>query len=217
MGFPNVDVFLVDTFLEKFAAMKLSPTFVIDDTFTDFDAGRKSELEAYIARKTFTDDLRNRIDQQVYIMPNFPLADMPFPQIAVTLGSENPSERFLSDSVGDSTPVYDVNNVQIAWDIPKGYIGSATYKIDVVTATKEEAIWISRLLQRFILESQDALAEIGALSVDLTMQDMRLEQEQAPITVFNRSIQMTCRTENTWTIRIPYSQYGTGQNQIGFI
>jgi hypothetical protein len=211
MGFPNVDKYLVKLFFGKFAAAKADGGFAINDTFDDLDAGEIAEITAYISRKIFTSDLRKRDDGQVYILPHFPLLDMPLPQIGISLGQESTADRFLDDVAGDSTP-YPASGTQTHWDIPKVYFGAATYRIDVVTATKDEAIWLARLTQRFICEEQDDMAGIGIFEIDITLADLKLEQEHLPLTVFNRAVQINCKVQNSWTKRVPISNYVTGAN-----
>jgi hypothetical protein len=211
MGFPNVDKYLVKLFFEKFAAAKTDGGFAINDTFDDLDAGEITEITAYINRKTFTGDLRKRDDGQVYILPHFPLLDMPLPQIGISLGQENTADKFLNDLLGESKP-YPATGTQTHWDIPKGYVASAIYRVDVVTATIDEAIWLARLVQRFICEAQDSLAGIGAYEIDITVADLKPEQEHLPQTVFNRAVQISCKVQNSWTKRVPIGDYATGTN-----
>ena len=212
MGFPNIDIYLAKQILDKFVAVKTDEGFAINDTFDDLDEGYRAEIIAYVNRKVFTSDLRDRNDNQVYILPHFPIIDMPLPQIGISLGQESTAEKFLDDLQGDSTPVYDEDGIQTHWDIPKGYIGSALYRIDVVTSTKDEAIWLARLIQRFVCEEQNALADIGAYEIDITLADLKLEQEHLPQTIFNRAVQISCKVQNTWTKRIPVAYYETGIN-----
>ena len=213
MGFPNVDTYLVGKFLEKFAAVKADGGFAINDTFDDMDSGHRAEITAYISRKAFTSDLRSRGDSQIYILDHFPLLDMPLPQIGISLGQESTADKFLDDLQGESTP-YPATGTQTHWDVPKMYIGAATYRIDVVTATKPEAIWLARLIQRFICEEQDAMAGIGIYEIDITLADLKLEQEHLPQTVFNRAVQINCKVQNAWTKRIPIGNYQSGSNLV---
>lgn len=212
MGFPNVDIFLVDNLLTKFNAVKAAPTDIINDLFEGFDAGRKAEVTTYIGRKTFVTDLRKRGGSEVYIFPHFPLLDQPLPQIAISLGQENPADRFIGDVIGDSEPVYNAEDVQTGWDIPKGYIAAVNYHIDCVCATKEEAIWLSRFVQRFVLELQGDLADIGAIEIDVSLADIKLEPEHMPQTVFNRAVMIHGKAENRWKQRVPLTSYQTGNN-----
>lgn len=211
MGFPNVDKYLVKLFSEKFIAATIDGGFTINDTFDDLDAGEIAEITAYINRKVFTTDLRKRDDGMVYILPQFPRLDMPLPQIGISLGQESTADKFLDDLQGESTP-YPAIGTQTHWDIPKVYFGAATYRIDVVTATKDEAIWMARLIQRFICEAQDAMAGIGIFEVDITLADLKLEQEHYPSEVFNRAVQINCKVQNSWIKRVPIGNYATGIN-----
>jgi hypothetical protein len=211
MGFPNVDIFLVKKLLERFEETQRTPKFFIGDTFDDLDPGRQAEITTYITRKTFTDDLRNRGENRVAIFPHFPMFDMTFPQIGISLGQESPGDTFVGDSAGESTP-FPATGTPTHWDIPKLYLGAAMYRIDIVTATKDEAIWLSRLVQRFICEEQESLAAIGAFDIGITIADLKLEQDQQPLTVFNRAVQINCKVMNRWTKRVPVGTYETGVN-----
>lgn len=212
MGFPNVDIFLVKTIIEKFQALQAAPAFTIYDLFEDLSQPERDEITAYITRKTFTDDLREREDSQVFIFPHFPMLNMPLPQIGVSLGQEETSDKFFGDTVGEAVAVKDINDVVTHWDIPKAYIASANYQADIVCATKDEAIWLSRFVQRFICEELDALDQIGVKQVDIGLADMVLKQDQQPMTVFNRAVRLSCKVENTWLKRIPVQTYDSGIN-----
>lgn len=211
MGFPNVDIFLVSMLISKFNAVKASPTFTISDLFDDLSSPEQAEITTYIERKTFTDDLREREDSQVFIFPHFPMLNMPLPQIGISLGQEDTAEKFFDDVVGDATP-YPETGEQTHWAIPKGYWAAAHYQIDVVCATKDEAIWLSRFIQRFVCEELDTLDQIGVKEVSISQQDMVLNQEQQPMTVFNRTVRISCKAANTWTKLIPVELYEQGVN-----
>lgn len=212
MGFPNVDIFLVDKFIAKFEEMQINLDFVINDTFSDLNEIRRAEIATYISNKFFVQDLRNRDDGQVYILSQFPMFNMPLPQIGISLGQENSSDKFLGDLQGESTPVTDKDGVVTHWDVEKGYFAAATYRCDVITATKDEAIWLARLIQRFICEEQDALNAIGVQSIDITLADIKLEQDQIPLEIWNRAVQINCKVINSWTKRIPVLTTQAGNN-----
>jgi len=212
MGFPNVDIFLVKTIIDKFQALQTEPDFTINDLFEDLSQPERDEITEYIQRKTFTDDLREREDSQVFVFPNFPMLNMPLPQIGISLGQEETSDKLFGDTVGDAVAVLDVNGATTHWDIPKAYIASAHYQADIVCATKDETIWLSRFVQRFICEELDALDLMGVKQVDIGLADMALKQDQQPMTVFNRAVRISCKVENTWLKRIPAHTYDNGIN-----
>lgn len=211
MGFPNVDKILQNIFATKFAAVKLDPTYTISDLFEDQDAGQQAEIIAYIQRKQFVTDIRSRQDNTVYLITTFPMVDMPFPQISITLGQED-TDRYMGDQTGQSDPVLDDNGTQIGWDIIKGFYAKSSWNISVVTATKDEAIWLSRLCELFIFQSMDDLDAAGVTEVNLSVADMRPEQDQQPMTVICRGIKMSATTMNSWTTRIPIATYQSGNN-----
>lgn len=217
MGFPNVDIFLCKTFAEKFAAVQADPDYTIDDLFEDLTVLERAEIITYLQDKVFTRDLRDRHagsdkHQRVYIVPNFPMLELPFPQIGVSLGSENTDGKFLGDCTGDAEAVTDDEGVTIAWDIPKGYYASANWNIDVLCATKDEAIWISRLCQLFICEALDELDAIGVVEVVVAAADIKLDPEHFPLHVFNRRVMVSGRAANTWKKRISAITYLSGDN-----
>ena len=211
MGFPNVDKILVKLFMAGFTSLKVDPT-PIADIFSDLEVGEIAEVAQYVASKDFTTDLRDRDTGKVYLMPNFPLIDMPFPQIAINLGKED-SDRFIGDETGHSLPVVDTNQNVIAWDIIKGYYAPGNWTISVVTTTKDEAIWLTRCCQYFICQAFLLLESKGLMEINLSISDMQLSQEQLPMTVFNRTINLSGKTANTWKVRVPAAaEYGTGVN-----
>jgi len=217
MGFPNVDIFLCKIFAEKFPAVQDDPEFTIDDLFEDLTALERTEITTYLQDIVFTRNLRERHggdDEQrrVYIVPNFPMLDLPFPQIGVSLGSENTADKFLGDCTGDAVAVTDDNGNTIAWDIPKGYYATANWNIDVVCPTKDEAIWIARLCQLFICQSLDDLDAIGVVEVTVSTADIKLEPEHFPHIVFNRRVMVSAKAANTWKKRVAEADYRAGDN-----
>lgn len=211
MGFPNVDIFLVKALNDGFKSVQMDTEFPVNDLFDDLDVQDRSDIATYIVRKDFTTDLRKRGGDQVFLMPHFPLLDMPLPQIGISLGQEDTAEKFLGDVVGEATP-YPATGEQTHWDIPKGYWASARYQINIVAATKDETIWLARFVQRFICEKLDDLDQIGVKEVDISLADLKIEQDQVPMTVFSRGVSISCKVANTWTKRVPAQYYQTGVN-----
>ncbi len=211
MGFPNVDIFLSAKFIERFNEVKADPSFIISDLFDDLSAAEQAEIAEYIQRKNFTDDLRERTDSEVFIFPSYPMFTVPLPQIGISLGNEDTAEKFFDDVVGEATPYPDGEN-PTHWDIPKGYWASANYQADIVCATKDEVIWLSRFLQRFIVEELDNLDQIGVKEVAVSLQDTMVKTEAQPTTAFSRVVRINCKVANTWTKRIPVNFYQTGVN-----
>lgn len=211
MGFPNVDIFLAAKFIERFSEAKADPAFIVPDLFDDLSVAEQAEITQYIQRKSFTDDLRERTDSEVFIFPSYPMFTVPLPQIGISLGSENDAERFLDDSVGVSTAYPDSTN-QTHWLIPKGYWAAATYQCDIVATTKDEVIWLSRFVQRFIMEEQDTMDQIGVKEVSVSLQDTMIKSEHQPTTAFSRALRISCKVANRWNKLVPVSYYATGNN-----
>lgn len=213
MGFPNVDLQLVAIFTNSFIAAQAAPAQVIADTFGDLDPTVQTQIAAYLTRKSFINDVREHGGSFVYIIPSFPLSDVPFPQIAISLG-QGDSDRFIGDETGNSTPVLDGNGATIAWNVEKGYYEKSNWNIHIVCATKDEVIWLSRLCQRFICESFDALCTAGIMEVNIFIQDLRADENtMQPSTVFSRGIRMSATVANTWNIQIPLmADYEVGNN-----
>lgn len=211
MGFPNVDIFLTSKLIERFAQAKADPSFIVPDLFDDLLEAEQSEIITYIERKNFTDDLRERTDSEVFIFPSYPMFHIPLPQIGISLGNEDTADKFFDDVVGDATP-YPLTGTQTHWDIPKGYWAQASYQADIVCTTKDEVIWLSRFVQRFIMEELDTLDQIGVKEVAVSLQDTMPKTEAQPTTAFSRVVRISCKVANTWTKRIPVQFYESGMN-----
>lgn len=211
MGFPNVDIFLTSKLIERFAQAKADTSFIVPDLFDDLSLAEQTEISTYIQRKNYTDDLRDRTDSEVFIFPSYPMFHIPLPQIGISLGNEDTAEKFFDDVVGDATP-YPSTGTQTHWDIPKGYWAQATYQADIVCTTKDEVVWLSRFVQRFIMEELDTLDQIGVKEVAVSLQDTIPKTEAQPTTAFSRVVKIGCKVANTWTKRIPVSFYQTGNN-----
>lgn len=211
MGFPNVDIFLASKLIERFNEAKTDPGFIVADLFDDLTTDEQTEVTQYIQRKRYTDDLRDRTDSELFIFPSYPMLHVPLPQIGISLGNENATEMFFRDTVGDAQP-YPDEATQTHWAIPKAYLANATYQIDVVCSTKDEVIWLSRFVQRFITEEKDALADIGVNEVSISLQDTMLKSEHQPSTALARTVSVSCTVTNSWTTLIPVQQYAAGNN-----
>lgn len=211
MGFPNVDIYFSSKFIERFNEVKLDPTFLVGDLFDTLSEEERIEITTYIQRKNFTDDLRQITDSEVFIFPSYPMLTVPLPQIGISLGNEDTKEKYLRDLVGDAKP-YPATGTQTHWDIPKGYWAAANYQADIVCTTKDEVIWLSRFLQRFIVEAQDELDLMGVKNISVSLQDTIIKTESQPTTAFSRTVRISCDVANTWTKRVPVSTYVAGEN-----
>ena len=212
MGFPNVDKQLVRILTAGFNAAKADPTFIIEDLFEDLDVAERAQITAYVTRKAYVNDVREHKGSNVYIIASFPLLDVAFPQIAISLGAGD-SDRFMGDLTGQSKPITDGTGAVVAYAIEKGYYEKSNWDIHTVCATKDEAIWLSRLVQRFICEAFDDLARAGISEVNIFIQDIRADESTLqPSTVFNRAIRLSATVANTWNERIPNGTYAEGTN-----
>ena len=158
-------------------------------------------------------DVRDKKGDNIYLITSFPLVDIPFPQIAISLGVGE-SDRFMGDLTGESEAIKDEDDQTIGWYIEKGYYERCNWDAHVVCATKDEAIWLSRFSQRFICEAFGALSQLGINEVNIIIQDLRCEEgTMQPSTVFNRSIKLQATVANTWRETISTTQIAEGQNQ----
>lgn len=215
MGFPNVDLLLKDIFLREFQAAKLNPDLVVGDIFEDRPESEQVEIGDYVRAREFVSSARERGDaKRVFILPHFPSAEIPFPQIGIYHGETSGTDRFLGDIVGDADPVFDQYQNLTGWRQKYGYYEMANWNIDVVASTKEEAIWLSRFCQYFICQSFDDLARIGVLEVSLSLSDLRIDKgAMQPMEAFVRGVRVTAKTENTWIKMLPANiEFRTGNN-----
>lgn len=216
MGFPNVDKQLVKIFLQGFTdAQNLG--LAIPDTFEDLDPEEQADIALYLSRRVVTNDIRERSADErfLYIVPHFPIAGYPFPQIGISVGQESPGDKFLGDYVGETLEVTDAEGNVIGWDTVKGYFAAATYNIDVVCNTKDEAIWLSRLCQHFICQALGQLTEVGIMQVDISLTDPKIDPQAAtqPADIFTRTVTVSALVANTWKVRKPAYTYATGVNK----
>jgi hypothetical protein len=217
VGFPNVDKQLVRIIAAGFAAAKADPArmaFLIGDLFDDLTDAERTQITTYLTRKAIKTDVRDKKGDNVYIITSFPLLDIPFPQIAISLGVGE-SDRFMGDLTGESEPIKDDADNITGWCIEKGYYERSSWDTHVVCATKDEAIWLARLCQRFICEAFGQLSQLGINEVNIIVQDLRCEEgTMQPSTVFNRSIKLQATVSNTWNEMIPTIQIAEGDNLL---
>jgi hypothetical protein len=217
MGFPNIDKFLVKRFLEEFALIQTDPQEVVDDIFEEMDPEERKEVCTYLVNTNFTRSLEDRPENQrsCYVIPHWPVAEVPFPQIGISLGEEAQADKFLGDYTGQSTPVVSKQTGEtIAWKIPKGYLSMDSWMIDVVCGTKDEAIWLTNLCKYFILKALPDLSELGLMEAALGINDVKLDQNSMtqPITYFVRTIRLSGKKANTWSKKVPAQYYQEGVN-----
>jgi hypothetical protein len=213
MGFPNVDLILRDLFLAEFAKAKSDPTAVVADLFEDRTAGQQSEIEQFLNSRIFTGDIRNRdTDKRVFILPHFPAADLPFPQIGIYSGDVESNDRSLGDYQGE--PEATEINGQTVWSQLFGYWEMSAWNIDVIAATKEETIWLARFCQYFVCQNFTELGAQGIVEIGISMADLRMEKGSLqPTQAFIRGIKIHAKVANTWSKRLEGSgTYATGDN-----
>lgn len=214
MGFPNLDRFLVKTILAKLLSFQGAENYRLEQIFDDFEEAEVAEVRQYLAGLTPTGNLRDKGKGRLFVMPSYPLSDLPFPQIGVSVGSEDTADRFLGDETGgDPAEVFDEDENLIAWDLERGYWGSGMWMVQIMAATKEEVIWLSRLCQQAIVDGFDALDALGVKEVALAVADLRPDPQYYPQNLFLRGLKVTAgKVANTWLKRIPASVYRTGVN-----
>jgi len=216
MGFPNVDLILKDLFLREFLAAQMDPQEIISDLFEDRSSEEQLQIGTYLRGKVFVGSNRDRSEdgKRVFILPHFPSAELPFPQIGIYHGESPSTDRFLGDIVGEATAVYaDDGETLTGWKQPYGYYEQASFNIDVITATKDEAIWLSRFCQYFICQNIGEIGAKGILEVNISLADIRLEKGALqPLEAFVRGVRITAKLENTWNKTLPVGVYATGDN-----
>lgn len=227
MGFPNVDLWLVNQFVEQFEGAQGDPgdpetpdvlSVLIADTFPDLDAAKRAEIQERLAGYAILTDLRTGADgPTLTIMPGFPLTDVPFPQISVVVAGEMGNDIPLGFGTGEATAVYDPEDESespaiIGWDMPKAYWATCTYQVQVLCGHWWELIWLTRLCQRFILGMERTLAAQDVFIEAITVADLQLNPQQFPTLAFARGISLTCRASMSVTDRLPASTYETGVN-----
>lgn len=209
MGFPNVDIFLVKAVLATLNELKSSAgRYKVDELFEDLDPAERQEVHQYLNAMVPTSDIRERGKRHLYVLPNFPLAEIPVPQIGISLGAEETAERWLGDDPGiDPEPVMQGDQL-VAWDHYRGYWAAASWNMDLVVQTKDEAIWLSRICQLAACENFDALDAMGVKEVTVALQDVRIDPKMFPDMVFVRSVRVSAgRILNSWKKRIPVGAY----------
>lgn len=216
MGFTDLQTYFVDEFTAFLQAMQADATrYIIKDLFGTQTKERQAEVVNYIASLNISNDMTERPDQgkTLYILPSYPISNLPFPQIGVYLGADDTTDFYLGNYTGaPATPLMD-GLTQIGWEIENGHWSGVNYRIDVVANSPDESIWLARLCQRAILGKLMVLDGLGVKEPRISVQDQRLEQEQFPAMVFARSITFTAKVAQTWKEILPYTVYATGLNK----
>lgn len=222
MGFPNLDLYLVDRYAERFQAAQADLDRVVDDLFEDRTEEEREEAREYLSALPVTKDLRDRAEGSLLLIPGFPLAQLALPQITVAVLSEAGNDWPLGEGVGESEPVYgneeDPEEVT-AWDVPHGYWAHCSYRTHILAETWWEAVWLSRLCQRAIVESVTTFSARGLSEITLTVNDLTLDPQHYPNMAFGRALTLSAKVPQQWKIRKPTGTYLTGINKglVGLI
>lgn len=213
MGFPNVDLILRDLFVASFEEAKTRPEEVVADLFSDRSEAEQMDIVAYLVGRQYVGSVKDRdTGKRVYILPHFPSSELPFPQVGISHGDVDSTDRFVGDYTGTAVPI-PATGTPTHWLIEYGYYERSSWNIDVVAATKEEAIWLSRFCQYFVCQSLLDLGQKGIHEVDITPTDIRIEEgTMQPISAFVRRVRVIAKTANTWRKRIDAYTYETGIN-----
>lgn len=216
MGFPNVDLYLIDRYAERFAAVKADLDRVVDDLFDDRTDEERQAAREYLTALPVATDLRDRPEGALLLIPGFPLAQLAAPQITVAVLSEAGNDWPLGEGVGNSEAVYGDEahpDTVTAWDVPHGYWANCSYRTHILADTWWEAVWLSRLCQRAIVESVSAFSARGMAELTLTVNDMALDPQQYPTVTFARALTLSAKVPQQWKVRKPTGTYQTGINK----
>ena len=121
-------------------------------------------------------------------------------------------DRYLGDISDDAEPVTDATGAVVAWDVIKGYFAPGNWKINIVCATKDEAIWLTRCCQYFICLDLMELERKGLIEASISVMDMQPSPGQAPMNVCCRAINLTGKVTNSWKVRILAESFALGIN-----
>lgn len=216
MGFPNIDLWLVNQFVTQFQSAPLDLAVMIDDTFPDLDGETRARVLHWLSERAIVTDVRESQEgKTLTILPGFPVVDVPFPQITVVTAGEVGNDIPLGFGEGEAAAVYDDDDPEtvVGWDRPKGYWSVNTYQIQVLCGHWWELVWLTRLCQRFILGMERVLSTQGVHIEAITVADLQLSREQFPTLAYARGISLTCRAFQKMTERLPASYYETGMNK----
>jgi hypothetical protein len=210
--FVNLDLYLIDTFIDFFAEAQKDST-IIDDLFADRPVEERQKIMIYLTARTFVTRMDIVEDGKVvYVIPSFPTASLPFPQIGVYMGGDDAQDFFVGQDTGRPPEAFVLNGEATAWDWEKGYYASVNYRVDIIAETKHEVIWLSRLCQVAIARKIMELNRIGVIEPRIGAADTKIEQEQFPTMVFSRAVTLSAKSLHTWNERVPVETYQTGIN-----
>lgn len=215
-GFLNLDLYLVELFCLYLNWVRNDPEHTaIADVFGKHTPEYRGRIASYLASLNITTDIREREEgvRYLYILPSFPMADLPFPQIGIYLGEEVETDHYLGDIVTDEQiTITGPGGEPIAVDNIYGECSQATYRADVLDNSKEAVVWLSRLCQRAIISKKSELSQLGAQEINMSLSDLKIEQEQFPTVAFGRALTVTSKIVQTWKKREPIYTYGEGVN-----
>lgn len=214
MSFPDIDLYLVDTFLELLRDTQGELHRVIDEVFAERPAAEREMVRRYLASMNITDDVKDHRDRCLYVLPSLPLVNLPFPQIGVSVGSEGDSDWGLGDYTGaEAIEVKDGQGNLTGYDIEQGVFVSGSWQINIIAPGKLEVVWLSRLCQLAVRRKTSELAgQMSMSEITLSSADIEIDPQQFPDIVFGRRVTLTGKLPHTWTERIGAATYETGVN-----
>ena len=216
MGFPNVDKFLQRLVLAKLESLQDMPEETVADLFECLDAEEQAEICLYLTRLHPTKDIRYRDERKkvLYVLPHFPLAGHPFPQIGISVGTEGTADKILGSNTGNTRERRDAQGNLVGWKVEKGCLAHGGWQLDVIAHTKDETVWLSRICQLAITEALDELTALGVWDVSIEVGDVRPDEQATmqPAEIFVRTVRVSATVANTWYKDVPLSTYETGNN-----
>ena len=215
MAFNDVDLYLSDKLMETINELRGDDIYVLEDAFSGRPERELAALREYLGKLVLTDDVDHRKkdgEHVLYVLLSFPLADLPAPQICITLPTEQANDFPLGAGVQDTEEATDGDGNVTGYVIRKGYFAQGQWNVDILAASKLEAIWLARMVQLTILRCLDDMDLNGVKNVSFNTVDLEIAQQQLPQLMFARRIQISGVVIQEWIEHQSNGIYAEGVN-----
>jgi hypothetical protein len=213
MAILDVDLLLFQI-IEQFFLEVQRDRRLIEEIFEYRTETERDMIADYLAQHSMTQDIRNADEDNpfIYLIPSFPMMDIPLRQICIYVASEGQTDHMLGSDTGQSTVRTDVNGNRIGVDAVMGAYVHGSYIIDVVSQSKEETVILNRLCYVAILKGLEALESYGVMDTSLTIADAMLDPQYTPIMALSRRMTFAATVLHTWNKFHPDQNYMSGNN-----
>jgi hypothetical protein len=173
--------YLYDALKIGIAQLTSTPEY-LDDIFTrsyGLEASEVAAIKTYFAAHPPT------------VVNGYARVDVQFPAIAIVLGRESESDKYLGESAGVVTDEEDdLFNADIT-----GAIWQFVYNLEIYAENPDVVTWYYEIAKQIIQDARDFFIDRGVFEIQLSGSDMAPDPAYMPEHLFGRQLTVECKRE----------------------